>query len=197
MCKIHFRLVRDFNEIHRFSIFAFFIWAVLGVCNIFLTLQFQLVEKFLTIFWFFISLTCFIIILKMDQKSKMIDIITNAVIAVLTFVFLFIACEPGERVTEAFEQFDDELIQCNWYTLPIGIQRLYSIFLVNTQQSINIQCYGEILCTRETSKNVILHSKQRLAYRDLYRKPKFQNLIHFFSQDNQNWAIILYGTSPN
>lgn len=46
MCKIHFRLVRDFNEIHRFSIFAFFIWAVLGVCNIFLTLQFQLVEKF-------------------------------------------------------------------------------------------------------------------------------------------------------
>lgn len=95
----------------------------------------------------------------------MVDIIINAVIAVLTFIFIFIACEPGERVTEAFEQFDDELMQCNWYLLPTVIQRLYLIFLVNTQQTIHFECYGGISCTRDTSKNVII--PRRFVCKDL------------------------------
>lgn len=40
------RLVNQFNEIHRFSIFSFFVWGIFGICNILLTLQFQLVEYF-------------------------------------------------------------------------------------------------------------------------------------------------------
>lgn len=125
----------------------------------------------------------FFIILKMDENSKMIDIITNSVIAVLTFIFIFIACEPGERVSEAFEQLNDELIQCDWHLLPTEIQRLYLIFLVNTQQSINFQCYGGILCTRDTSKNVI--TLQRMA--DLDKIHKSYSILN--KEQSLNWNL--------
>ena len=73
------------------------------------------------------------------------------------FLFIFIICEPGERVSEKFEEFSNELGQCNWYALPSEMQRMYLIFLSDAQQPINIQCYGRILCSRETFKTVILY----------------------------------------
>lgn len=66
-------------------------------------------------------------------------------------------CEPGEHVTQEFSAFDNQLeLECCWYILPIELKRLYLIFLLDTQQSINIQCYGRILCTRDTLRKVII-----------------------------------------
>lgn len=45
------RLVNRFNNIHRFSIFAFFCWAIFGICGILLTLQFQLVKLIICILY--------------------------------------------------------------------------------------------------------------------------------------------------
>ena len=93
----------------------------------------------------------------MDENSKLIDISMSAVIAIMTFIFISIACEPGERVTTAFERFDEELERCDWHLLPIEMQKmLYFTFLIDTQQPINVKCYGNIFCTRDTSKRVVI-----------------------------------------
>lgn len=49
----HFRLVNNFNEVHRFSIFAVISWAIFGECSILLALRSQLVEYFFSSFNFF------------------------------------------------------------------------------------------------------------------------------------------------
>lgn len=67
---------------------------------------------------------------------------------------MLLVCEPGERVTEAFARYRQELGQCNWHLLPTVTKRLYLIFLLDAQQPIYIQCYGGVLCARDTLKNV-------------------------------------------
>lgn len=71
------------------------------------------------------------------------------------YVFNLLVCEPGERVASQFEQFGEELGRCEWNQLPIGMQRMYLIFLSDTQQPKNLRSYGGIPCTRETFKLVI------------------------------------------
>ena len=63
-------------------------------------------------------------------------------------------CEPGERVTNTFHAFDNELCRCNWYSSPIKFQRFYLIFLLDTQLPVDTHSYGNIQCTRETFKKV-------------------------------------------
>lgn len=45
---MHSRLVNQFNQIHRFSIFFLITWGIFGVCSSLLTLQAQLVEYLLS-----------------------------------------------------------------------------------------------------------------------------------------------------
>lgn len=68
--------------------------------------------------------------------------------------FNLIACEPGERVTNRFEQFSRKFNDCGWNNLSIGMQRIYLIFLSDTQQPKTIHSYGGIICTRDTFKQV-------------------------------------------
>ena len=93
-----------------------------------------------------------------------------------TFMYMFMLCEPGERVTNAFEKFNEELEQCNWHLLPPNLRRLYLIFVMDTQQPINIQCYGGILCTRETYKSVIT---SQLIFTSIYLYTKMNNSVEF------------------
>ena len=70
-------------------------------------------------------------------------------------LFDIIICEPGERVTDQFDQFGQEVGRCEWNMLPIEMQRMYLIFLSDTQQPVHIGGYGGILCARDTFKRVI------------------------------------------
>lgn len=78
----------------------------------------------------------------------------NVLVGIL--VTVFIVCELGQRVTDIFESFSMELEQCVWYLPPIKMQRMYLIFLAHTQQTPNIQGYGNITCTRDTFERVIV-----------------------------------------
>lgn len=80
----------------------------------------------------------------------------TAWIFVLTLAF----CDPGQRVTNQFEEFGEELSRCDWYSIPIEIQRIYLIFLSDTQQPKIIQSYGGIACTRDTCKKVIFNEHE-------------------------------------
>lgn len=156
---MHFRLVKKFNEIHRFLIFTFFLWGIFGVCNILLTLQFQLVEylyfesfDFLqhNFFWFFPM----IFISWKANNSKLVEVSTSLFVASWTYIVILLNCESGERVSNAFERFYEEQERCDWHLLSIDTKRLYLTFLLDTQHSIHFKCYGRILCTRETFKTV-------------------------------------------
>lgn len=71
------------------------------------------------------------------------------------FVMIFIFCGQSEEMINEFETFNHKLGECNWYSLPLDIQRMYLIFISNTQQPKIIQGYGNILFTRDTFKKVI------------------------------------------
>lgn len=93
---------------------------------------------------------------KLDENSKPIEIVIQSLFVPVVFGFIIILCEPGERVTNQFEMFGEELERRTWYKLPIDMQRIYVIFLVNTQQDLSIECYGGTQCTRETLKKVCI-----------------------------------------
>lgn len=57
-------------------------------------------------------------------------------------------------VITQFNRFYDELCQCDWYLYSMEMQKMYSIFLKNSQQPAIICGYANILCTREVFKKV-------------------------------------------
>lgn len=72
----------------------------------------------------------------------------------IVLMLLLILCEPGHLCAQAFEKFEMELSECDWYLLPIEMQSMYMIFLADTQNSVNMKGYGGIVCERETMKKV-------------------------------------------
>lgn len=43
----------------------------------------------------------------------------------------FFICEHGERMTNDFDMFGEELKRRDWHTLPIQMKRMYLIFLTD------------------------------------------------------------------
>lgn len=72
-----------------------------------------------------------------------------------SFLATFFLCECGERVMNQFDEFHDEIYQCNWYSFPIEIQKMLVIAMSISQQPAIIQGFGNLLCTRDTFKRVI------------------------------------------
>ena len=106
--------------------------------------------KYFQRFYFFFSS----FFLKTDDHIYWYDIFVAGIFAFMTIVSCFVMCESGEQVTDKFEQFGEEFERCDWYKLPIEIQRMYLIFLSDTQQPKTIQSYGGVVCSRETCKRV-------------------------------------------
>lgn len=67
---------------------------------------------------------------------------------------VFIVCELGQRMTDAFEKIDISMDHLDWYLFPIEIQRQLPMIIVVAQQSVLLESFGSIGCTREVFKNV-------------------------------------------
>lgn len=91
---------------------------------------------------------------QLNDNAKSLDIVMALLSAIWTFVFIFMVCEPVQRVTNQFEMFNKELSRCVWYELPNELQQMYLIFLSDTQQAKTVACYGNIECSRDTFKKV-------------------------------------------
>lgn len=72
-----------------------------------------------------------------------------------TFLALFLICESGDQISQAFARSYNELDQFDWYLFPTDIAKLYLSFLLDAQQPINFHCFARILCARDTFKRVI------------------------------------------
>lgn len=93
---------------------------------------------------------------KWDDNTKQFEIMILSMLILWIFVIILITTEFGERVTFQFERFGVEFEQCKWNNLPIEMQRIYLIFLLDTQQPQNIQSFGGIPCTRKTLEQVFI-----------------------------------------
>lgn len=67
---------------------------------------------------------------------------------------MFVACEIGQNVSNAFKEIDDEIDRFHWYLFPAEIQKMLPILLSVTQRPINIEVFGSIACDRENFKKV-------------------------------------------
>lgn len=72
--------------------------------------------------------------------------------AITLFTGLFLVCNFGESVTAQFERFDRRLCNYKWYSMSIELQRMYLIFVADTQQPVTRGTVAQIECTRETLK---------------------------------------------
>lgn len=60
----------------------------------------------------------------------------------------------GQRLSIAYNEIDNKINQLDWYLLPMEVQRMLPMLMINTQQPYKIVCFGSILCERETFKIV-------------------------------------------
>lgn len=92
---------------------------------------------------------------KWADVSNLLETVALVVMLNSIVTGIFLLCEPGARMSTKFEMFSEELEQCDWHLLPIEIQRMYIIFLSDSQQPVMMSSYGGIMCERETSKKVL------------------------------------------
>lgn len=99
-------------------------------------------------------------IFNQADHMNLFELLAIFLVLIWMIIFLFLLCEFGERMTNRFEMFDDELCRCDWYLLPIEIRRMYMIFKSDTQHPVNICSFFNITCEREIFKLVITHIMQ-------------------------------------
>lgn len=73
---------------------------------------------------------------------------------VWAFVFIFIYCEFGERVNYGFTEVYDTICHFDWYSLPMEIQKMLPTIIIASQEPINLHGFGDVKCSRITSKIV-------------------------------------------
>lgn len=64
-------------------------------------------------------------------------------------------CELGETLAEQFELFSDELQRCYWYRFTLKLQKKFLILSTNAKHPVFIRGFGNIICARDTFKNVM------------------------------------------
>lgn len=94
---------------------------------------------------------------KTQANVNPIEFLQQILLMLISFVFVSLFCELGELISEQYEKVDLQLFECKWYRFPIQIQRELVIVIANVQQPVYIYGYGNVLCTRDTLKEVRLY----------------------------------------
>lgn len=82
--------------------------------------------------------------------------IVMSVEVVCVFGLLFFTCETGERFKTGFDDISDEIDQFSWYAFPTEVKRLLPIIILIAQQPVAVECFGSIMCLRESFRKVSL-----------------------------------------
>lgn len=80
--------------------------------------------------------------------------IVTCIEAFCAFGSLFFTCEIGQRFSDEFDGICDVIDQFNWYSFPLELQRLLPVVICSAQQPVAIQCFGSVMCVRESFKKV-------------------------------------------
>lgn len=74
------------------------------------------------------------------------------------FGAVFIACDLGQRLNDAFAEIGELVYQCDWHVFSVEMRRMTVVILTVLQQPVSFKCFGSISCTREVFKKVRLKS---------------------------------------
>lgn len=180
------RCVAEFNQTFEYSLLTFFLWDMLGLASELVTLQFQIVEYQFHLQFAPIQSNTIVFLFcipKWDDESSLVETIALVVILFAITTCIFTNCEPGAKMTGKFEKFSDEFEKCDWYALPIELQRKYLIFLSNTHAPIKMCSYAGIVCDRDTAKRVFSIWRRisiRLPFNFHYHFQIFNNAFSYF-----------------
>lgn len=77
--------------------------------------------------------------------------IADALVAISS---LFVACELGQRVSDAFQEISDIVDEFNWYRFPNELNRLLPVIMAVVQKPVEVDVFGKITCCRYILKTV-------------------------------------------
>lgn len=69
-------------------------------------------------------------------------------------VVVFGICEGVQRLTNAFGDINDTILQLHWYLYPMEIQRLIVPISMYAQKPVEIAFFGRIQCSRQQFRKV-------------------------------------------
>lgn len=80
---------------------------------------------------------------------------------IITIFYVFYAiglvlviCELGQRITNAFDEIDDQIENFDWNLFSLEVQKLLPIMLMVVQQPVELHIFGSASGLRETFKKV-------------------------------------------
>lgn len=74
--------------------------------------------------------------------------------AFFSFGIVFVACEFGQRVSNAFGEINSVVGQFDWYLFSDDLQKILPIIINFAQQPVNIEFFGNISCNRLVFESV-------------------------------------------
>lgn len=71
-----------------------------------------------------------------------------------SFAFVFVVCEFGQRVSNAFIDIDFEAGQLEWYLFSMEVQKILPTLMIVTQKCVGLDVFGNVQADRENFKKV-------------------------------------------
>lgn len=79
--------------------------------------------------------------------------------------FIFLICDLGYRISNAFGKIDYTIVKLNWYKFPIEIKKLLPILIIGAQQPVELEVFGSVSCSYEIFQTVSLNNRfTRVSY---------------------------------
>ncbi|XP_055306350.1 odorant receptor 94a-like [Sitodiplosis mosellana] len=126
-------LVYNFADIYKFPITPYYLWSVSTICSSLLRIQMEMSQS----------------------NGKYFGMINPLFVIFWSVAQIYLFCDFGDNVTEKFSDINDAIYECNWYSFPKEVQRIWPFVMVSAQQPLIIQGFGNIPCTRQAFKSVI------------------------------------------
>lgn len=67
---------------------------------------------------------------------------------------VLLACEAGQRFSNAFSEVDNAFCQLDFYLLPMEIRRILPAVVIYVQEPLYVKFFGNLCCTRAQFKQV-------------------------------------------
>lgn len=74
--------------------------------------------------------------------------------AVVATVCMFVACELGQRASNAFEEILEEFDNFNWYRFPLEISRSLPMIISVAQEPVALEVFASIAVCRDVLNSV-------------------------------------------
>lgn len=153
-----FRLITDFIKFFQPLIMLAFLFSATCICGTLLMAQMAIVQYLLNekIIWKISVVIDHIDIFQIHHEISSTMLILLFAQGFYAFGLLFVICELCERVTQGFNEINDQLQEYNYLLFPKEIHRLMPIMVIFVQQPVDFKFFGSISCSRDSFKQVSL-----------------------------------------